>query len=88
MKKFAERFKCFNPLTYTEREQIKILLNAGFSPHAIAKEIGRAKNTIYYEFRRFDNLYDYDPDKAHQDFLEKQKLVGIKKINSTQAIIQ
>lgn len=39
-------------LTMGERRQIALLLDAGFTPYKIAKEIGRALNTVLNELKR------------------------------------
>jgi len=60
-------------LTRSERFEIYILLNKGYSQREISKAIQRSPNTISYEIKRNSTNVMYDPMKAHRKAMVKRK---------------
>lgn len=77
----------YHHLEYDEKKTIVDLLksdtckkkNGKISIRKIAREMGRSPNTISRELKRFTNIEDYDPRKAHDDYYKKRKK-SIKKL--------
>ena len=53
-------------LSLSERNEIEILLNKGYSHRAISKVLGRGHNTISYEIKENGGLFQYNAKNAHQ----------------------
>jgi len=60
-------------LTKSERFEIKILRDKGYSMRIVAKSLERSPNTISYEIRVNSVNDTYDPQKAHQKALVRKK---------------
>ena len=50
----------------SERNEIEILLDKGYSHRAIGKVLGRGHNTISYEIKENGGLFRYNAKNAHQ----------------------
>jgi transposase, IS30 family len=60
-------------LTLSERLEIKILLNKGYSMRAISRVLGRGHNTVSYEIKINMVNGEYDPKKAnHKAYVRKK----------------
>jgi IS30 family transposase len=70
-------WKCRNPLSKKEREQIKEGIDAGMSYREIGKMLNRNHSVIIRDVKRCGAFGAYDPDTAQKDFEAKQKLVGL-----------
>ena len=53
-------------LSLSERNEIEILLDKGYSHRAISKVLGRGHNTISYEIKENGGLFQYNAKNAHQ----------------------
>lgn len=60
-------------LTKSERFEIKILRDKGYSMRVVAKSLERSPNTISYEIKVNSVNGIYDPHKAHQKALVRKK---------------
>lgn len=60
-------------LTKSERLEIKILRDKGYSMRVIGKSLGRSPNTISYEIKVNSVNGIYDPHKAHQKAMVRKK---------------
>ena len=60
-------------LTRSERFEIYILLNKGYSQRDISRAIQRSPNTISYEIKENKTNGVYDPVKAHRKAIVKRK---------------
>ena len=60
-------------LTKSERFEIKILRDRGYSIRVVAKSLGRSPNTISYEIKMNSVNNTYDPHKAHHKALVRKK---------------
>lgn len=68
-----------NPLTLNERIEIARLLDLGFNRSECARRIGRGKNTIVMEVRRFGKG-KYDPFQAEEQ-AKKRIMDGYKSLS-------
>lgn len=75
------RWIAMNPLSIEERLKVKEGLDLNLSYSALAAHVGRCKSVVMRESKRLGDIKKYDAYKAQKDFEEKQKLIGIKKIN-------
>lgn len=66
------KWSCFNPLTIEERRLIKEGLDLDMSYGKIALHVGRCKSVVMREAKRLRDIREYDPEKAQEDFEEKQ----------------
>lgn len=73
------QFKTKNPLTLEERRKIKEGLASTMSYREIGLYVGRCKSVVLRESKRLGTADKYDPDRAQQHFVSKQKLSGIKR---------
>jgi len=75
-------------LTLSERLEIKILLDKGYSMRATSRVLGRGHNTVSYEIK--NNMVNgvYDPHKAHHKSYVRKKYSRYewKKINENKEI--
>jgi IS30 family transposase len=71
------------PLTLEERKEIKKRLLRGYSCSVISKILERGKNSVVVEVRRNGGKDKYDPNKAHEDYLERkvQRDLKVSKLN-------
>lgn len=60
--------------------KIKEAIDKGFSYGEMAAYVGRCKSVVMRESKRLGKAEGYDPTKAQQDFENKQKLIGKKKL--------
>lgn len=74
----VELWKVKNPLRIEERRKIKEAIDLGLSYQEMAFFVGRPKSTVQRESKRLGNFMNYDPDKAQNDFEEKQKIIRTK----------
>lgn len=58
------------PLSFEERRKIKELHDKGFKGMAISQQLGRGKNTVLVELRRFHGR-TYDPEIAQKEANER-----------------
>jgi IS30 family transposase len=70
-----------NPFTIEERYKVKEAIDLKMSYREIGIYLGRSKSGVMRECKRLGKVEDYDPVLAQKDFEEKQKLIGIKKVN-------
>lgn len=75
------RWIAMNPLSIEERLKIKEGLELDLSYGQLAKHVGRGKSVVMREAKRLGDIRKYDAYKAQKDFEEKQKLIGIKKLD-------
>ena len=82
-----EKKKRYTHLSFKERCKIETRLKDGYRVADIAKELGRARSTIYYEISRAKYLHRnpdwteeerYSPDMAQKDYEWKQSAKGAK----------
>lgn len=71
-------WSCFNPLTIEERRLIKEGLDLDMSYGKIALHVGRCKSVVMREAKRLGDIRKYDPEKAQENFEEKQKRHGFR----------
>lgn len=74
-------------LTYEERKKIYEGIKKGKSFRLIAIQIGRSNNGIFNEIKKNGGYANYDPEKAHQGALERNKEGNIKKAYHGKKII-
>lgn len=60
-------------LKLSERLEIKILLDKGYSLRSIARSMGRSPNTLSYEIEKNGGILGYNPRNAHQYATTRKK---------------
>ena len=63
-------------LNYEERMFIQLRLQDGFTPYKIAKQLGRARNTILNEIRRGTTTQIYAKKKVKEGFEPSRRVNG------------
>ncbi len=67
------KWMCINPLSIDERKLVKEGIDLNLSYSGIAAYVGRPKSTVMREAKRLGTPWNYDPEKAQNDFENKQK---------------
>ena len=74
----VEKWSCINPLSIEERKLIKEGLDLNMSYREISIHVGRCKSVVMREAKRLGDIKIYDPEKAQENFEEKQKRHGFR----------
>lgn len=67
------KYMAINPLTIEERYKVKEGLDMNMSYSELGRHVGRPKSTVLRESKRLGHAFTYDPQKAQEDFENKQK---------------
>ncbi len=67
------KWSCINPLTIEERRKVKEALDLNMTYSEMSLHVGRCKSVVMRESKRLGDVKIYDPEKAQEDFEEKQK---------------
>ncbi len=67
----------YQALTYEERLKIEAGIKQGKNCNAIAKELGRARQTVYREVAMFSEPKSYNADLAQQKRGYRSKIGGL-----------